>query len=157
MSLIIYFVQNTKGNYIWLIAPDGKRRSVYSLPNCKFKFRGINNNVYLYEPINETMNEYFVAKYGYDMMEDEIIENYLFAQGTRTTTISIEKAFASLKTCFDVTPKITGYTTYFVLPYFSKEYKKTSQMIQIYYDKSNAKGTFCYEVQAIEREQKTRK
>lgn len=114
-------------------------------------------NYILYEPINETMNEYFVAKYGYDMMEDEIIENYLFAQGTRTTTISIEKAFASLKTCFDVTPKITGYTTYFVLPYFSKEYKKTSQMIQIYYDKSNAKGTFCYEVQAIEREQKTRK
>lgn len=47
------FVQNTKGNYIWLIAPDGKRRSVYSLPNCKFKFRGINNNVYLYEPIND--------------------------------------------------------------------------------------------------------
>ena len=41
-----------KNNHVWLIAPDGTRRSVTSVPNCKFKFSGKNNNVFLYEPVN---------------------------------------------------------------------------------------------------------
>lgn len=39
-------------NHIWIIAPDGTRRSVTSVPNCVFKFSGKNNNVYLHEPLN---------------------------------------------------------------------------------------------------------
>lgn len=41
-----------KTNHIWLIAPDGTRRQVTSVPNCKFKITGNNNNVYLHEPLN---------------------------------------------------------------------------------------------------------
>lgn len=40
-------------NHIWIIALDGTRRSVKSVPNCIFKFSGRNNNVFLYEPIGK--------------------------------------------------------------------------------------------------------
>lgn len=42
-------------NHIWLIAPDGTRRSVRGIPNCEFKVSGENNNVYLFEPIRNNL------------------------------------------------------------------------------------------------------
>ncbi|MBD5391462.1 acyltransferase [bacterium] len=47
-------------NHIWLIAPDGTRRSVRRVPNCKFTIRGTNNNIFLYEPIDKLKLECFL-------------------------------------------------------------------------------------------------
>lgn len=42
-----------ESNHIWIVAPDGTRRAVRSLPGCEFKIRGKNNNICLHEPVGK--------------------------------------------------------------------------------------------------------
>lgn len=136
--------------------------------NPKLGERQINSM--LYEPINRSINDYFVAKYGYDMMEDEIMQNYLLFQGTDKVTLenstSIQKALLNFQEQRKGAIKdaiCCGYNTSIVLPYFSEEYKNkkfpdgiVKQYLGIRFvvpeTGGSVGGVFGYDVEVKERE-----
>jgi hypothetical protein len=109
----------------------------------------------LYSPINALINEYFTEKYGYDMMQDEIMENYIYNQGSSSKmTTSMNKALEALFQT-GVYPEKISWSWDFDIPYFSKNeiQENSNQMIYLWYiDNDNQFKVFSYSVESPERE-----
>ena len=114
----------------------------------------------LYQPINELINEYYIKKYGCDMMENDIMRNYIYYQQLTEQTTTITQDNLEIIELYRNYPGVYQYLTteiqnsdYLIvsndicLPYFntklieSKLYDKPT-LNQTIYVMSNDKTVF---------------